>query len=305
MKQRGIPEVLEWTFLYDEQSKKDGTPYNTTFFQDIGGISYEEWKQGNTDPRALVERVSRKFSEYIADLTDIRHQLEEDPNEAKRHIEQEGLDYMIIGLRTAEATAAIELEKASVQEFLSETERNECTRKVEEGQTALYGTKISENPQEIAATLELVCTKYADGKEFLSEGERTRYKALCARLVQELQERGYTDQDFPDIETYHVRKPEQHGFTKDVLDKCLEIEIPREQYMRMWQFCIDAMGLKQQVRENGKVSSIYDGPEYLEVPTEKNYDYKDLAYTLRLMAHEVCVHYVNQDISEKNGFQIR
>lgn len=49
MKQPGIADVLEWTFLYDGQSKKDGTPYNTTFFQDIGRVSYEEWKQGFTN----------------------------------------------------------------------------------------------------------------------------------------------------------------------------------------------------------------------------------------------------------------
>lgn len=132
MKQRGIPEVLEWTFMYDDQSKKDGTPYNTTFFQDIGGVSYEEWKRGNIDPRELTQKVSHKFSRCREDLADIRNQLEEDPNEAKRQIEQEGLDYMMVGLRTAEAAVAIELEKASAKKFLDEVERNEYVKRVEE-----------------------------------------------------------------------------------------------------------------------------------------------------------------------------
>ena len=45
MKQPGVSEVLEWTFMYDKQSILDGTPYNTTFFDVIGGISYENWRK--------------------------------------------------------------------------------------------------------------------------------------------------------------------------------------------------------------------------------------------------------------------
>lgn len=73
----------------------------------------------------------------------------------------------------------------------------------------------------------------------------------------------------------------------------------------MWQFCIDVMGFRQKVRENKNVSSIYDGSEYLEVPIKPSHETKSLKAVLRLMAHEVCVHYVNQDISERNGFRIR
>lgn len=133
-----------------------------------------------------------------------------------------------------------------------------------------------------------MCSEYADKKTFLSEAEQKRYTKLFARLTQELRGHGYADQSFPDMETYQsAPKPKQHEFAKEVLDRCEKIEIPRAQYMQMWQFCIDAMGFKQQVRKNGNVSSIYDGPEYLDVPSGANYKSKNLKEVLRLMAHEV------------------
>lgn len=36
MEKPEVSQVLEWTFFYDAQSKEDGTPYNTTFFESIG-----------------------------------------------------------------------------------------------------------------------------------------------------------------------------------------------------------------------------------------------------------------------------
>jgi hypothetical protein len=46
--------------------------------------------------------------------------------------------------------------------------------------------------------------------------------------------------------------------------------------MRLWQHYIDAMGLHQKVITNPSASSLYDGPDTLEVPELKTYDEQDL-----------------------------
>lgn len=144
--------------------------------------------------------MSLAFSGHIENLTNIRNQLEEDSHETKRRIEQESIDSMITNLRTAQASVAIEMEKAYPGKLLNDTERRACVQKVEEGQTDLYGGKISENPEEVAATLELICTEYADKKKFLSEAEQKRYVELYTRLTQELRKKDYINDGFSDIE---------------------------------------------------------------------------------------------------------
>lgn len=75
--------------------------------------------------------------------------------------------------------------------------------------------------------------------------------------------------------------------------------------MGLWQQYIEVMGLHQKVISSPHVSSIYDGPNELEVPESAKYNELSFDRVLKLMIHEIGVHYVNQATSEKNGFQIR
>ncbi|MFZ2255536.1 MAG: hypothetical protein WAW59_03845 [Patescibacteria group bacterium] len=36
MEKGEVSEILEWTFKYDDESKKDGLPYNISLFRSIG-----------------------------------------------------------------------------------------------------------------------------------------------------------------------------------------------------------------------------------------------------------------------------
>lgn len=62
--------MIEWTFLYDEGSKESETPYNTTFFEKIGGVSYSDFKIRKIKPEQFRTRVEEKFTTVI-DLLEI------------------------------------------------------------------------------------------------------------------------------------------------------------------------------------------------------------------------------------------
>jgi hypothetical protein len=73
--QQGLREIIEWTFLYDEASMRDNTPYNTTFFEAIGGVSYHEWRNGTIAPQELMSRVEGKIHEWQNTLTSTKESL--------------------------------------------------------------------------------------------------------------------------------------------------------------------------------------------------------------------------------------
>ena len=61
--------------MYDKQSIFDGIPYNTTFFDIIGGVSYTEWKEQKVTSEQLISNVNSKFKIWIDTLEDIKNNL--------------------------------------------------------------------------------------------------------------------------------------------------------------------------------------------------------------------------------------
>lgn len=97
MKQPGVSEVLEWIFMYDKQSIFDETPYNTTFFDVIGGISYQEWKEQKITSEQLILDVNSKFTAWIRELEEIRSNLSiEGITSEKTILDGEGIDFIIV-----------------------------------------------------------------------------------------------------------------------------------------------------------------------------------------------------------------
>lgn len=97
MKQPGVSEILEWTFKYDQESRIDGIPYNTTFFESIGRVSYAQWKNAEITNTELVTRVEEKFTSWLQALEGIRDMMR--PGrfpDKKMALEHEGINFIIL-----------------------------------------------------------------------------------------------------------------------------------------------------------------------------------------------------------------
>jgi hypothetical protein len=139
MKQPGVSEVLEWTFMYDKQSVADKTPYNKTFFDTIAGVSYERWQKREIAPRELVALTDAKFAAWIGEVMQMKNDLAASGAlNPKTSIECEGLDFIALGIQAARPAIAIELEKASSMPLLSDEERQSLVAEVDHAQTLLY-----------------------------------------------------------------------------------------------------------------------------------------------------------------------
>ena len=307
MKQPGVSEVLEWIFMYDKQSIFDETPYNTTFFDVIGGISYQEWKEQKITSEQLILDVNSKFTAWIRELEEIRSNLSiEGITSEKTILDGEGIDFIIVWIQTAKSATIIELEKSSKTPILTSYERQRFCSEVESGQEKLYGSKISENMEESMMSLDLLCREFSENGENLTQEQQKRFLEIYDNLKKKVEEH-WEGANFEALDILRFQKKPilQHNFTKEALEKIKNIKIPRDIYMRLWQGYIDAMGLHQKVVSNPNASSIYDGPSTLEVPDLSWYDNISLKRVLELMVHEIWAHYVNQAISEQNGFSIR
>jgi len=306
LKADGIVDILEWTFMYDAQSRKDGLPYNTTLFEKIWGCSYANWKIRLYTPEEIAHTVWEKLQNWITTLDKIKEHLDTS-NPDRLTLESEGIDYVIASLRTAQYCLPIELEKSMNIPILTDKERNEIVWMVDKGQEILYWGKVSENPEEIRMSLELLCQEYQEWNSYLTNEQKTQFLELYNRLAQRAQEFSTDTRkiDIPNPLMFHQEQSKEHPLTKQILEKAGEIQISKEDYMLLWQLYIDSMDMRQQVREDPQASSIFDWPNSLDVPTGEKYETKNLREVLMLMVHEIGAHYSNQAIHENAGFQVR
>ena len=221
MKLPWVSELLEWTFLYDQQSKIDQLPYNTTFFQKIGKCTYEQWKSGEVSKDILLKRTIASFNSLIYILREILEDLwKNEENITKTTLEKEWIEYMIIWIETGKAAIPIELEKASHQSILWDDERKELTKQVEQGQSRLYGPKISENLEEVLGSFELLCTEYNNGNQYLTDSQKVRFTKIYTSLVEKIRWiYEWKNIVFPKLNTPQKIIPIKHKFTVAALEK--------------------------------------------------------------------------------------
>lgn len=79
----------------------------------------------------------------------------------------------------------------------------------------------------------------------------------------------------------------------------------RSVYIKLWRMFVGANNLKQKVTTSPEVSSIFDGPTALLIPRNVASEEKNIMVVLKLMIHEIGVHFINQRITEEAGFVFR
>ena len=302
LKWPGVSEILEWTFMYDDTSKREGLPYNTTFFESIWCVSYSQWKKRKEElTEILIQRVITELSWWQNVLIRFKDTQQPIEQTEKTQIEREWIDYMINTIEMAKIAVPIELEKAKTEPILRDEERILEIQKMDTMQTKIYGEKLNDNLPEILLTLKLMRKEWYNGKYHLSEQEQREYISIYWNILWEL------NRKFPN-NVFEVLEYSDVAYICPILDEIEQsnkIQIPRVTYMRLWQLYIKANWLKQKVIDSPNASSIFDGPKTLEIPTSSWYDTMSLFDVISLMVHEINVHYINQKISEDNGFYIR
>jgi hypothetical protein len=119
--------------MYDKQSVLDEVPYNKTFFDTIGGVSYMQWKNNEISYQELVVRVSAIFDSWMGTLKEIQAGLSTsgETSKEKTAIEYEGVDFIILSICTAQSAIPLELEKSSKTPILTPHERLRFCSEVE------------------------------------------------------------------------------------------------------------------------------------------------------------------------------
>lgn len=211
---------------------------------------------------------------------------------------------MIDVIEMAKISLLIELEKASPHPLMTDADRSAREAAQEQIQIRVYGERLSENLDEIQATLALMREEYHKDtyfEHYLSDAERSEYAEIYTKLIQAISVK-YPDTSFEqDIN----KNPYESLVDPQYVQDAKSIQIPRKVYYDLWKMLIDANGLRQKVSTVKGSTSIYDGVKVLEIPAAKDYDEKDFMTVLLLMVHEISAHYVNQEISEDNGFIVR
>lgn len=297
-------EVFEWTFAYDAESKNDQTPYNTTYFQDIWWVSYKDYKQRLVSSEELINFTKENLLNYKNKLLEIKKELEKKWNDEKTKIEIEGIDYMILSLDSAISSVEVELEKAWKYK-LTDERREELEAETERTQILLYWSNIEDSTEEIDMTFKLMCEEFFDNKKYLTKEEQEEYIDIFNQISKSFLDKWKIDIVVPDIKTYKYKKAKRHNLSKEVLETWKQIRIGKKDYMKIWQLGIFSNWLSHIVEEDPNLSSIYDWPKILWIPSSKNYDTKILKEVLMLFQHEINSHYINQKISENAWFQVR
>lgn len=303
-KLKWFKDVFKWTFAYDEQSKLDWTPYNTTYFKDIWGVSYEDYKSWLVGSEELIKITNQKFADYRNELLEIKKELETQWDDEKTKLEIEWIDYIILSLDSAVSSIEVELEKAWIYK-LTDEKREELELETQRLQILLYWPDIEDSKEEIDMTLKLMCEEFYDNRKYLSEEEQIEYVEIYDKIVESLHKKWKNDIQVPDIWTYKYEKPYQNSLSKELLEVWEKIDVDKADYMKVWQFAIYANNLSQEVEEDPNFSSLYDSPKKLLVPKSENYKTQNFKDVITLIQHEIAWHYINQAIHENAEFQVR
>lgn len=224
--------------------------------------------------------------------------------EGLSRVEREGIESMILSLRMTLLCLPIELEKAIGRDFLSTDERYDRVQEIESYQTILYGPRVSTSQKESEKTLERMRKMWRFGQNNLAPNKKEQYIWFYEKLEDTLFHIHWASSWLKESS-----KPTsewcRHRFTEKILHEYGHTPLSRSSYMILFQIYIDILWLRQTVRINAHVSSIYDGTVFLEIPSIDEYATMSLENILCLMMHEIGTHYVNQEISQREGLFIR
>ena len=278
-------KISEVTYSYDEKTK-----INTTLFVNWWWLNFEtykkSWKKSKrklllSANKKLVSLLNEKKEQIRAALNEVElldifseDKVRTDKKSIFINSLTEKCDFIDYCLKSL----IFELEKAWIENSLSEDQEEKLESKIQKLDAKLYGWDIKDNKKDTIASYEYIKDKYDEFKDSLTETEQKRFEL-------------YLDKINPFLaKSYKYEKKEK---AKSIAWDFLDLKIPKSDYILWFNILVEALEkLEHIVESNEDVKSISDWPKWVQFPTTEKFEDIKISRFLKLGQHEIETHNV-------------
>ena len=278
-------KISEVTYSYDEKTK-----INTTLFVNWWWLNLEtykkSWKKSKrklllSANKKLVSLLNEKKEQIRAALNEVElldifseDKVRTDKKSIFINSLTEKCDFIDYCLKSL----IFELEKAWIENSLSEDQEEKLESKIQKLDAKLYGWDIKDNKKDTIASYEYIKDKYDEFKDSLTETEQKRFEL-------------YLDKINPFLsKSYKYEKKEK---AKSIAWDFLDLKIPKSDYILWFNILVEALEkLEHIVESNEDVKSISDWPKWVQFPTTEKFEDIKISRFLKLGQHEIETHNV-------------
>lgn len=291
-----LADIVEVTYAYSDIW--GGKVVNKTLFWKFLSKQYE-WNDAN-EQKQFWENVGNDmkniFWEVLVKLTFKRQLISryknkisslQDTDNKRLQILLGALDYLDKILDLTLTGLPFEAEKAWLPHNLNKREIEGRIKRLEEIEKELFWPMVRKTKHEVIWSYQIFTDVFQQEKSKLTPEEQEQFLKFLQTLKNTFPYLSWTEEP---MEKSKKKLPE----TPEVLKK----EITRENYVKVFKIIFEIYDIKKEIKIEER-SSIYDGEDYLGIPSSKAYETLQLSRVLGLIQHEIETHY----IIEKNNSQ--
>lgn len=283
-----LTDIIEVTYAYKKIS--DWHYWNETVFWYFAGFRHDSWLDFSIVRSVTTEELKEKISFINTALKDLKSIIKINEEEKiRKGILIWSLKYTKNCLNMTLLGIDFELEKAWFAHNLTDEEVQERIDKIKKLEDQNFWGRISENQSESILVYNYVFKSFQKNRKKLTKSEQDEYENVFLKKIKK-----YVPKNF---ETFSINTRKKNYFDKKLTDR-LEEKIPRKKYSELFERVLnDFLWLEFQVIHEER-SSIYDGPGYLSIPIDSNYDFLSKKRVIELIWHEIEVHCFNYRINQ-------
>lgn len=296
-------DIIEVTYGYYTPKNNPSIFYNNTLFKDFLKVSYDDFFRRESSYVALKTAFVWKMKWIIQRLNDVLSELEEcsSIDENKKILLEKAVRYNILTLELALNWIDFELQKAGAKNEMTPEDIQKKLERNEEIETELFWWNILDNEEESVASLHFIEEALQKWENKLSEEEYKKMYDYVLKMRNTLSQKWYNLE-----KAGNIWNLSDNEWNNSFFQQYGKIQIPREIYCNIFQEVIDLSWLHQKVVLNTNwKGSIYDGPDFLEIPDNEMFASLPIERVMKLIAHEILGHYYNQRNHEKFFWKIR
>ncbi len=262
-------------------------------FWDKPFLNEEEFKDLEKIIREKVFKLVDEFNKILKEI-----EKSDTINWTKRGIIIEAINYNITLLQYFLNSLIFELKKAWYKKYLTKSQIKNKVKKNEEFEQVLYGWKIIDNEEEALKCFDFINTETEKNKSKISLERYNELQSYIAKIKKALEERWY------EVWKKYIYTKSENNETKVFRDIFWKTEIDRDTYIQIFDMIFEALWLRQRSRLTS-AWSVYDWPEFLDIPDNDKFANLPLDRILKLVSHEILWHYISQRNHEKYFWEIR
>jgi len=284
-----LSDIIELTYAYTDLW--NWKFLNRTLFEDFTQLKFDDHNL-----EKLYYTLLKKLDNKKQVIEKYKEQLKTiDMEKERKEILFWSLEYVLNSVKLAILWSKFEYEKAWWNLNMTDSEKLEIIKQMENIEKELYDWKVIDNHKEVKQCYDYLNLLLTNNFNLISKKE----KEIFERYIKILKER-INIKENSDLNNEKTNKEKKDDLNNNILQK----KIKRDDYIKIFQIVFDIYDINKPIIVDER-SSIYDGQEALYIPSGEQYNELTVKRILQLIAHEIEVHFIIEKNNKQNLWDFR